>query len=69
MSTKEKLKKKLFDGKRLSFEELKTLLSQCDFELQRIRGDHNIYKRPDTNRIINVNQIKVEKQRNINLLK
>lgn len=54
MSTKEKLLKKLFERKNLSFREMETLLKQLGFSCTRIRGDHFIYSRVDCPAIINI---------------
>ena len=47
MSTKEKLKARLLDGKKLKFVELQHLLIVYGFELLRVKGDHFIYARQD----------------------
>lgn len=47
MSTREKLKIKLLDGKKLKFVELQHLLIAYGFELLRVKGDHFIYARQD----------------------
>lgn len=57
MTTKEKLRKKLMDGKsdkNFSFEELCTFVQQVGFTLRGLKGSHSVFYKEGVSEIINL---------------
>jgi predicted RNA binding protein YcfA (HicA-like mRNA interferase family) len=57
MTTKERLRKKLMEGKsdkNFSFKELCTLVEQVGFTLRRGKGSHSVYHKDGVTEIVNL---------------